>query len=209
MQPIQWAHRLTAARGFARYMKAIDPATEVPPRDVFGARQRRHTPYLWSKDEVARLLQATRGLRPSLRAAGYEALFGLLAVSGIRVGEALALSRDDVDLGTGVITISGAKFGRSRLVPLHPSATEQLYRYAVRRDQLCPRPRSRAFFLSSVGNALGYSNVRDAFVKLTTVIGVRTATARPRMHDLRHSFAVRIICSGGCQRRVVAGICRA
>ena len=171
-------------------MKAIDPATEVPARDVFGARQRRPTPYLWSKDEVARLLEAARALRPPLRATSYEALFGLLAVSGMRIGEALALARDDVDLTAGVVAIPEGKFGRSRLVPLHPSATEQLRRYAARRERLCPRPRSRAFFLSSVGTALGYSSVRDTFVKLTTAIGLRTTTVHPRIHDLRHSFAV-------------------
>jgi integrase len=190
VQPIQWAHRLTAARGFAAYMKTIDPTTEVPPRDVFGARQRRPTPYLWSHDEIGRLLHAARELHPPLRAAGYEALFGLLAVSGMRVGEALALARDDVDLTAGLITISEGKFGRSRLVPLHQSATNHLRNYAARRDQLCPKPRSRAFFLSSIGTALGYSNVRDTFVKLTTAIGLRTATVRPRIHDLRHGFAV-------------------
>lgn len=190
VQPIQWAHRLTAARGFAAYMKTIDPTTEVPPRDVFGARQRRPAPYLWSQNEIARLLHAARELHPPLRAAGYEALFGLLAVSGMRVGEALALARDDVDLTAGLITIGEGKFGRSRLVPLHPSATDQLRHYAARRDELCPKPRSRAFFLSSIGTTLGYSNVRDTFVKLTTAIGLRTATVRPRMHDLRHGFAV-------------------
>jgi len=190
VQAIKWAQRLSAARAFAVYMKTIDPQTEVPPRDVFGARQRRPTPYLWSEEEICRLLEAARMLRPPIRAASYEALLGLLAVSGMRVGEAIALEREDVDLTTGVITIADAKLGRQRLVPLHPSATDALRSYAQERDRLCPRPRSEAFLLSSVGTALDYSCVFRAFVKLTTAVGLRTPTARPRMHDLRHRFAV-------------------
>src|SRR5512132_4255144 len=114
VQPIKWAQRLSAARAFAVYMKTIDPSTEVPPRDAFGARQRRPTPYLWSQEEICRLLQAAATLRPPLRAATHEALFGLLAVSGMRIGEAIALEREDVDLAAGVITIREGKFGRSR-----------------------------------------------------------------------------------------------
>jgi len=188
-QPTHWARRLAVARGFAAYMKTIDPATEVPPRDVFGARQRRRrTPYLWSRHDVVGLLEATQALRPPVRAASYQTLFGLLAVSGMRVGEALA--RDDVDLSAGVLTITEAKFGRSRLVPLHPSTTNQLRSYAARRDRLCPKARSRAFFLSSAGTTMHYSNVRGTFVMLTSAIGLRTPEVQPRIHDLRHSFAV-------------------
>ena len=186
VQPIKWAQRLSAARAFAVYMKTIDPASEVPPRDVFGARQRRPTPYLWSQQEICRLLTVARTLRPPLRAATHEALFGLLAVSGMRVGEAIALEREDVDLTAGVITIREGKFGRGRLVPLHPTATDALLTYVAQRDRLCPQPRTRTFFLSSVGTALGDHGVRKAFVKLTTQIGLRTATVRPRLHDIRH-----------------------
>lgn len=190
VQRIRCAHRLTAARGFAVYMSGIDPATEVPPQDLFAARQRRPTPFLWSREQVSQLLGATKTLSPPLRAASYEALFGLLAVSGLRVGEALALVQDDVDLTAGVITIREAKFARMRLVPLHTSATAALARYRARRDEFCPRPRSPAFLLSSVGTSLHDSCVRRTFTKLTTTIGLRTATVRPRIHDLRHSFAV-------------------
>jgi integrase/recombinase XerD len=125
-----------------------------------------------------------------LRAATHEALFGLLATSGMRVGEAIGLQRDDVDLGAGVITIRQAKFDRSRLVPLHPTVTEALRRYAAERDRLCPRPRSGAFFLSGAGTALDRSGVGKTLRKITTDIGLRTATVHPRAHDLRHSFAV-------------------
>jgi len=195
VQPITWAHRLSAARAFARFMKTIEPATEVPPRDVFGARQRRPTPYLWSQEEIRRLLAAARTLRPPIRAATHEALFGLLAVSGMRISEAIALERDDVDLTDGILAIRESKLGRSRLVPLHPTATDALRRYAARRDHLCPRPSASTFFLSSVGTALDDHGVREAFVKLTTAIGIRTATTRPRMHDLRHSLAVNTLIS--------------
>jgi integrase len=106
VQPLHWAHRLGAVRGFALYLKTIDATTEVPPppRDVFGARERRPTPYLWSHDEICCLLEACRCLRPPLRAATHEALFGLLAVSGMRRGEAIGVGRDDVDLDNGVLT---------------------------------------------------------------------------------------------------------
>ncbi len=192
VQRIQWAHRLSAARGFAAYLKTIEPATEVPPADVFGARQRRRAPYLWSPGDVSRLLTATHTLQPQLRAATYEALFGLLAVSGMRVGEAISLNRDDVDLNSGVITIREAKHGRVRLVPLHPSSRDTLRRYATDRDRLCATPRSTAFFLSAVGTRLEYSCVWRAFAQLSSAIGVRTPGAQhqPRVHDLRHSFAV-------------------
>lgn len=193
VQPIHWAHRLGAARGFARYLETVEPATEVPPPDVFGARQRRPTPYLWSDADVGRLLVAARQLRPALRAATHEALFGLIAVAGLRLGEAIGLDRGDVDLAAGVLTVRDAKFGRSRLVPLHPSATEQLLAYAGRRDHLDPAPRSPRFFVSSVGTALAPQGVQKTFNQLTAALGLRTPTARPRIHDLRHSFAVRTL----------------
>lgn len=195
VQPLHWAHRLGAARSFALYLKTIDPATEVPPppRDVFDARQRRPAPYLWSEMEIRRLLRACRCLRPPMRAATYEALFGLIANSGMRRGEAIGLCRNDVDLEDGVLTIREAKFGRSRLVPLHPSATEALKSYAARRDHTFPVSRANTFFVSSVGTALSRDPVNKTFVELTTAIGLRTPTTRPRIHDLRHSFAVRTL----------------
>lgn len=193
VQPISLSHRLGAVRGFARYLATIDPATEVPPSGIWPGVARRPTPYLWSDAEVRALLDATRGLSPALRAATHEALFGLLAASGMRVGEALGLTREDIELDRGVVTIREAKFGRSRLVPLHPSTTNALWSYTARRDQLCPSPRSTAFFVSSVGTALAYGGVHKTFIELTSAIGLRTATVRPRIHDLRHSFAVRTL----------------
>jgi integrase len=191
-QPLHWARRLGAARSFALYLKTIDPATEVPPppRDVFGAHQRRPTPYLWSERDICRLLKACRSLRPPIRASTYEALFGLIASTGMRRGEAIHLGRDDVDLDNGVLTVREAKFGRSRLVPLHPSATEALSSYAQLRDRKYPVPRSKAFFVSSVGTTLSPDPVNKTFAQLTTDLSLRTPTTRPRIQDLRHSFAV-------------------
>jgi len=190
VNPINWVHRLGSVRGFARYLATIDPATEIPPCDVFARPVCRAIPYLYSPADVARLLRAARGLRPALRAATYETLFGLLAVTGLRIGETLALQRDDVDLDAGVLTITGPKAGNTRLVPLHPSATEALRRYASCRDRLRRTPTARTFFISTVGTALIYGCVRHTFIELTTRIGLRTTTVKPRIHDLRHRFAV-------------------
>jgi len=193
VQPISLAHRLGAVRGFAQYLQTIDPATEVPPRGIWPSTAARPTPYLWSDADIRALLDATGQLRPPLRAVTHETLFGLLAAAGLRVGEALGLARDDVDLLGGVLAIREAKFGRSRLVPLHHSATDALRTYATRRDQLCPTATATPFFVTSVGTALRYGGVRTTFNQLTTAIGLRTATVRPRMHDLRHSLAVRTL----------------
>lgn len=195
VNPVTWTHRLGAARGFAAYLKTIDPATEVPPREVFAGQGERPAPYLWSNDDIDRLLEAARALQPQLRAATYQAVFGLLAVSGMRISETLGLDRDDVDLGDGVITVREGKFRRERLIPLHASTTDALRRYAADRDRLQPQPASAAFFTCwrGGGTALGYSGVRATFHQLTTEIGLRTETIRPRIHDLRHGFAVRTL----------------
>lgn len=189
-RPNHWAARLAVARGFARYLQTIDPAAEVPPPGVFPARRHRPAPYLWSPEEICGLLEGARALPSPLRAATHEALFGLLATTGMRLGEAVSLDRDDVDLGAGVVTIRQAKFDRSRLVPLHPTATEALSRYRAQRDQLCPRPRSTAFFLSGAGTRLERSGVDKTLRQITTAMGTRTATTHPIAHGLRHSFAV-------------------
>jgi integrase/recombinase XerD len=192
-RPNHWAARLSVARGFARYLQTIEPATEVPPPAVFPARRHRPAPYLWSEHDIGRLLEGARTLRSPLRAATHEALFGLLAVSGMRIGEAVGLDRDDVAFDTGVITIRHAKFDRSRLVPLHPSTTVALRAYATERDRLCPAPDSAAFFVSSTGTRLDRSAVAKTLRDITTAIGLRTETLRPTPHQLRHSFAVRTL----------------
>ena len=192
-KPITLAHRLGAARGFAAYLQTIDSTTQVPPSGIWPTHSPRPTPYLWTQTDIARLLASARELTPPLRAATHETLLGLLAVSGMRVGEALHLTRDDVDFVGGVLRIRDAKFDRERLVPLHPSTTARLRAYAAYRDQAKLAKTSTAFFVSSNGAALTYSGVLKSFVELTTALGLRTASVQPRMHDLRHSFAVQTL----------------
>jgi integrase/recombinase XerD len=192
-QSNQPAARLGVLRRFAVYLHTIDPTTEVPPLGVFPRRRHRPTPYLWSPAEIARLLDGARALRSPLRAATHETLFGLLAATGMRLGEAIGLDRGDVDLHTGVVTIREAKLDRERFVPLHPSATAALRRYTVERDRLCPNPGCGRFFVSGTGTALDRSGVGKTFRRITTTAGIRTATVHPRIHDLRHSLAVRTL----------------
>ena len=144
--PRHWAVRLSIARGFAAYLQTIDPASEIPPAGVFAVRYQRPTPYLWSGEDISRLLEATRALRQPLKAASYEALFGLLAVTGMRLGEAIALEADDVDLDNGVITSRAhtAKLERARIVPLHPTTVQALEHYAKTRARRCAQGRDRA-----------------------------------------------------------------
>jgi len=191
--PNHWAKRLGIVRRFAIYLQTIQETTEVPPSGVFPTNRRRPTPYLFSERDIEAVLEGTRSLAPPLRAATHETLFGLLAVSGMRIGEAIGLARGDVDLDAGVITIRHAKFDRTRLVPLHESTTAALSTYAARRDRLCPRLRADVFFCSSVGTALCRSGVEKTFREITTALGLRTETVRPRVHDLRHGFAVRTL----------------
>jgi len=191
VQPVTWTHRLGAVRGFARYLHAIDPATEIPPRAVFAGQGKRPTPYVYSYTDIDRLLTVAGDLRPALRAATYRTLFGLLAVSGMRIREALNLRRTDLDLRTGVVTVIGGKSAATtRLLPLHPSTITALRAYLRQRDRSCPTATADTVFISTRGTALAYGPVHDTFHHLTTSIGLRTATVHPRIHDLRHSFTV-------------------
>ena len=192
-RPNHWAQRLAVARGFARYLQTIEPATQVPPAGVFPSRRHRPAPYLWSQPDICRLLDAARTLRPPLRAATHEALFGLLAVSGMRIGEAIGLDRHDVDFQTGVVTIRQAKHDRIRLVPMHATTTAALHTYASQRDRLSPAPHSVAFFLSSTGTRLDRSTVAKTLRRITAAIDLRTDTVHPTAHQLRHSFAVQTL----------------
>jgi integrase/recombinase XerD len=194
-QPKHWAARLSIVRGFAVYLQTIDPATEIPPANVFAVRYQRPTPFVWSEQDIGRLLTAARGLRPRLKAASYEALFGLLAVSGMRIGEAVALDRDDIDLNSGLVMISEeiAKRERARLIPLHPTTTAALLSYTATRDELCPAPRSSRFFITSTGGAISRVQLSAALRMITIDLGLRAETVHPRAHDLRHGFAVRTL----------------
>jgi integrase len=191
-QPIWWQQRLSAVRGFACYMVTIDPATEVPPGNLLRGAVTRAVPYLYTSSEIIELMASTAVLRPVLRAATYETLIGLLAVTGMRIGEAIALQRDDVDLERGLITIRFSKFDRERLVPLHSSTTAALGSYAARRDERFPIRRATTFFVSSRGTPLLHSGVQRSFATLVAKVGLqpRSPRCRPRVHDLRHRFAV-------------------
>jgi integrase len=191
VQPIVWSHRLGAARGFARYLKTIDPATEIPPDRIWPATAPRRQPVIFADADIARLIQAARRLNPPLRAATFEAMLGLIAATGLRLGEAIALDRADADLETGLFTIRGTKSGLDRLVPLHPTAASALAGYARRRDQLCPEAATTRFFVSAAGTPVGARAADRAFAQLTAGLGLRAADRQPRIHDLRHTFAVR------------------
>jgi integrase len=193
IKPITVDFRLSAVRGFTRYLHAIDPAHQIPPPGLLAVPRRRPAPYIYAPGEIARLLKQTRRLRPPLRAATHCTLIGLLAATGMRLGEALALTRDDVALVDGLLTIRHAKFDRIRLVPLHPSVTAALRRYAATRRRLCPAPRTDRFFLSATGRALRGGEADHVFRVITGMTGLRAGTVRPRIHDLRHSFAVRTL----------------
>lgn len=196
-QPAQWANRLGMVRRFAQYVSGTDPRTEIPPPELLPHRYHRKPPYLYSDREVRRLIQVARQL-PSpddLRAASHATVLGLLAVTGMRVGEAIALDRVDVDLSQGILTVRQAKFGKSRLLPVHATTQKQLQAYARLRDRLCPRLKTPAFFVSERGTRLTDCTVRRWFVIVSRRIGLRTPADRrgPRIHDLRHRFAHRVL----------------
>jgi len=190
--PVWCAKRLSVVRGFARHLHTLDPATEVPPAGLLPQRTRRATPYLYTSEEVARLMAAARALPSPLVAATYETLVGLLETTGMRVGEAARLDRADVDLDDGVITVVAGKFGRWREVPLQPGTVDALSSYARRRDALCPEPKAPSFFVSNTGTRLIPACVRQRFGQLVRIAGLRPRSprCRPRIHDFRHGFAV-------------------
>jgi integrase len=190
--PSWWAARLTVVRVFARYLAVTDERTEVPPEDLLPRQERRTTPYLYSPGQIAALIRAAGALASPLRASTFESFIGLMAVTGLRTGEAMGLDRDEVDLAEGVLIVRGTKFGKSRLVPLHPTATGQLRTYAQRRDELCPDPPTPAFFLSGAGTRLNHTNASKTFSRLLRAAGIQAppGAPKPRLYDLRHSFAV-------------------
>lgn len=187
-----WSYRLSVVRQFALHLQTIDPACEVPPAWLLPRRPRRAVPYLYSPEEIRALMRAAGERRPPLTAATYQTLFGLLAVTGLRVGEAIRLDRGDVDAEQQLLRIIKTKFGKSREVALHESAMQALTSYGRLRDQLCPRPRCDAFFVSRVGTRLRPATIHRTFKRLVRVVGLqpRSARCRPRVHDLRHGFAV-------------------
>ena len=191
--------RLSIVRGFARHLHAIDPSHEVPPADLLPWKRCRATPYLYSDEEIAAVIAMAKTLSTRHRIATYQTLIGLLAVTGMRVGEAIALDRGDFDSGNGLVVIRKGKFGKSRELPLHPTTVDALRDYLLQRG----RPTSSgagtaALFVSSAGTRLLYGNVQHTFRRLAARAGLesRSRKCRPRLHDLRHSFAVRTILDG-------------
>jgi integrase len=192
-RPVEWAKRLAFVRGFARHWSAHDSLTEIPPCGLLPHRPGRAHPYLYSSDEIWKLLQAARQLPSAhgLRGPTHYCLLGLLTVTGLRISEARNLKTEDVDLREGILTIRGTKFGKSRLVPIHPSTRAVLADYASRRDRFLAR-RPDTFFVSSRGTRLDGAEIRRTFYLLSRHIGLRgpTDSHGPRLHDFRHRFAV-------------------
>jgi integrase len=186
------AYRLSVVRGFATYLHGLDPAHEVPATDLLPTRPQRAVPYLYSRSEIAALIGATGSLRSPLRQSTFATLIGLLAVTGMRIGEAIALDRGDVDLTGGLLLIRHGKFDKARELALHPSTVTALGEYQRLRNRLAPRAGAAAFFVSMAGTRLLYCNVHHTFRHLVGLAGLgpRSAACRPRIHDLRHTFAV-------------------
>jgi integrase/recombinase XerD len=189
--PSWLAMRLSVVRGFARWLQAFDPSTEVPPLGWLPP-VRRTNPYLYSDAEIAALIAAARRTRWPLSAATYETLIGLLAVSGLRIGEAIRLDRADVSLADGLLTIRESKLGKSRQVLVHPSTVEALRAYLRRRSALSPAPGEPALFVHPAGNRINYQAVQQTFGALARRAGLtpRSERCRPTIHGLRHTFAV-------------------
>ena len=185
--PTVGPRRMTAARGFARYLAGIDAGTEVPPLGLMPHRQHWRRPFIYSPADIDTVLdQARCSIGSPLRAATYATLIGLLAASGLRIGEAIKLDRGDVDWTEGVLAIRESKFGKSRVVPLAASSLQALAHYAERRDQLQPRPEEPSFFVSRAGKRLIYAVVSQTFRQLVDTAGIGTgAPSAPRLHDLR------------------------
>jgi integrase len=192
--PNWWAAKLAAIRHFARYYRAYDPRTEVPGADLLPKQKVRHPPYIYTEDEIGTLLERARRLPRPLQREAYSTLLGLLVVTGMRVGEALALDDPDIDWHRSLLTVRRGKFGKTRLLPLHPSTMAALHRYARVRDRLCPHRSIPSFFVSSTGRRVILQNLQHVFLRLVRLCRIGQHHPRtPRLHDLRHSFAVKTI----------------
>jgi integrase len=195
--PSHWARRLTMVRIFAQFRSAEDRRTEVPPQGLLLYRYRRKTPYIYDDDEISRLLKAASLLQSAtaLRASTYTTFFGLLASTGMRISEPIALDCKDVDLTQAIVTVRWTKFGKTRLIPIHPSTVDKLAEYNRLRSSIFIRPKSPSFFVSQRGTRLTQCSVRYTFVKLSREIGLRAPhdSHGPRVHDMRHTFAVKTL----------------
>jgi integrase len=187
-----WMRRMTAVRGIARHVTGFDQATEIPPLGLVTYRQRWRPPFIYSEADVVDLMAAVPQLIPTpLRAATFQTMIGLLAATGMRVGEAIALVRSDIDWVEGVAIVRASKFNKSRELPLAPTTVDALAAYAALPDRLVPEPLATSFFVSRKGTAVIYADFSVKFRELVRSSGVGASSAlRPRIHDLRHSFAV-------------------
>lgn len=179
--------RLSAVRGFAIWAQAFDADIQVPPTGLLPMRTARATPYLYSEDQICALMSAAAGLVPGVKSATFQTLIGLLAVTGMRAGEAIRADLTDLDLDAGTLTVRGAKFGKSRLLPLHASVLDELRAYLTLRCAAALAG-TTALLVSVAGTRLTYGNAQTVFKKLTAQAGImpRSAACRPRLHDLRH-----------------------
>ena len=189
------SRRLRAVRSFARYLHALDGACEVPASELLPASKYRPTPYLYRDREILALMAAASGLRPPLRAATFQTLIGLLACTGLRIGETIRLDREDFDPTHRVLTVRDSKFGKSREVLLHPSTVRALADYGEIRDRLCPHAKDSSFFITTRGTRPAHATIHKPFRALLDEVGVRhpSSSRRVRIHDLRHSFAVKTL----------------
>ena len=195
-----WSRRLGMVRLFAQWLQCLDPKHEVPPRGLIPDRMCRSRPYIYSEEEIRRIVAAAAELPSNngIRALTCSTLFGLIATTGLRISEAISLDGADVDLETGVVTLRRGKWGKSRLLPVSASTTARLAEYAKERDRLlgtCPKP----FFVSDNGGRITDCNARYSFATVCQTIGLRPREKfcrhghGPRIHDLRHTFAVRTL----------------
>jgi integrase/recombinase XerD len=194
VHPHRWKQRLAAARGFARYLAASDPAAGVPPAGLLDARPNRHQPYIFTRQEIAALMTAAGQHRWHLPAVTYPALFGLIASTGMRLGEAIRLDDADADLDEAMITIRDSKYGKSRRIPIDATVVAALRDYLERRRALRPAPAAPALFISAYGTRLLGHLANAEFRRITAVTGTgANAVNSPRIHDMRHTFAVRTL----------------
>jgi len=191
--------RLTMVRGFAKYVSGFDKRTEVPPFDFLSRKFARSRPYIYSDEEIQHLLRAAWRYRRDKPRGTYYCLLGLLTVSGLRIGEAIRLQSQDVDLKNGILTIRDTKFGKSRLVPIHPTTVRELREYWKRRDAWLRlgNKSSSHFFITRKGTPLSHHAIYVVFRSLSVHIGLRRATrgSGPRIHDFRHRFAIKTLIS--------------
>lgn len=187
------ATRLSIIRSFARYLAAQDGQSDIPDHRLLSKNYYRMQPHIYSESQIRELILAAAKLKPTyrLRPLTYSTLFGLLASTGLRISEALKLKKKHIDLEQRVMRIERTKFRKSRLVPFHPTTGQAMRRYASERDRDWPGRDSDAFFVSGRGRALPYPTVQYTFRRLRAQLGWcgNGTLPRPRIQDLRHTFA--------------------